>query len=272
MKSVTKNLIILIIFLLLSVAGGATVDKQQLQLKIGLSKSTFLVAEPVWLDVTLANVSSDTARIYGFGPPYESGGFGIELKDAQGKTLPYTGPTYDVFPGKGWVIQAQEQHYGCFNLLEFFNTKRSLYSFFWQVIPPGSYKVRASYQNINSQQMEFEVVEPTGDEKEAYQLLEKAKTLMAQKEFDSERQKLQELINRFPKSAYAEKAHKELGQEKELLQKYPNSGYSEMNLTFLIGDLPTADAKQGFLEKVIRDYPGSRSARFAQQMLKWLEE
>jgi len=87
-----------------------------------------------------------------------------------------------------------------------------------------------------------------------------------------ERQKLQELINRFPNSAYAEKAYKELGQEKELLLKYPNSGYSEMNLTFLAGDLPTTEAKRGFLEKVIQDYPESRSAKFAQQMLKWLEE
>jgi len=258
------------LLLLVSVSLGTTGGNQQLQLEIRLSKSTYLVAEPIWLDATLTNVSSDTVRIFGFFPPCQ-GPLNIELKDSIGRVMPYTGSRYDMTPNRGLVLESKEFFYGCFNLLELFNMKRSLHSFFWQIVWPGSYKVRASYENLCSQEIEFQVVEPTEDEKEAYQLLEGAKTLMVQKEFDLERQKLQELINRFPNSAYAEKAHKELGQEKELLLKYPNSGYSEMNLTFLSGDLPTTEAKQEFLEKVIRDHPGTRSAMFAQQMLKWME-
>ena len=262
---VTKNRIILVVFLVLSVAPNAMADDQQLRLEIGLSKSTFLVAEPIWLDAMLTNVSGDTVRISMFGPPCH-GGLNIELKEPLGRALPYTGPRYNVLRGPGFILDPQEQYYGCFNLLEFFNMKRSLHSFFWQILLPGSYKVRASYQNICSQEIEFQVVEPTENEKEAYQLLEEAKTLMVQKEFDLERQKLQELINRFPNSVYAEKAHKELGWVNELLQRFPNSGYNGINLKSLTRELVN-EKKQEFLEKVIQDHPATRSAKYARQML-----
>jgi hypothetical protein len=262
----TKNLTLLVVFLLVLVPNGVTEDDQKLQLEMELSKSTYLVGEPIWLDATLTNVSSDTVRIFGFFPPCQGHWFNIELKDQQGNVVPYSGPDYHVVIGEGWIIEPQEHYYGCYNLLELFNTKRSLYSFFWQILPPGSYKVRASYENICSQEIEFQVVEPKGDEKEAYQLFESAKTLMMQKEFDLERQKLQELVNRFPQSAYAEKAHKELGQEKELLLKYPNSGYNGVNLKSLTREL-ASEQKQEFLGNVIRDHPETRSAKFARQML-----
>jgi len=80
------------------------------------------------------------------------------------------------------------------------------------------------------------------------------------------RQKLQELINRFPNSAYAEKAHMDLLQYRELLQRFPNSGYNGISLKALIKELSPGQ-KREFLEKVIQDHPETRSAKYAQQML-----
>ncbi|HWR82814.1 MAG TPA: hypothetical protein VN285_05900 [Candidatus Deferrimicrobium sp.] len=163
-------------------------------------------------------------------------------------------------------MKPQEEYYGCFNLLELFNTYRGLRKFFWQVLPPGSYRVRARYENIYSQEMPFEVVEPTGSERDAYQLLLKADSLLWQKGVDAMRQKLQELIARMPGSVYVEIAHRELLQRGELLEEFPNSGYNAINLKALTRELAPKQ-KQEFLEKVIRDFPGTRSTWFAQQML-----
>jgi len=175
---VTKRLIILVVFLLVSTPFGITGDNHQLQFEIELSKSTFLVCEPIWLDATLTNVSSDTVRIFGFWPPCQGHRYNVELKDRQGNVVPYSGPDYHVVIGEGWTIEPQDEYYGCYNLLELFNTYRGLRSFFWQILPPGSYKVRASYENICSQEIEFEVVEPTESEKAAYQFLQKTDTLL----------------------------------------------------------------------------------------------
>jgi hypothetical protein len=266
-----KHISLVFLLLLVSFSYGSTGDDQQLKLEIGLSKSTFLVAEPIWLDATLTNVGADTVRIFGFGHPFH-GLSAVELKNHEGKILPYTGPTYEELPGnEGWIMKPREQYYGCFNLLELFNTYRGLRSFFWQILPPGSYSVRASYQNISSQEIEFEVVEPTEDEKATYQFLLKADSLLWQKGVDAMRQQLQELINRFPNSVYAEKAYMDLLQYKELQGKFPNSGYNEITLVALTSEKNSKEKRQ-FLEEVIRDHPGSRSAKFAQEMLKRLKE
>jgi hypothetical protein len=76
------------LLLLVTVPLGATTDDQQLQLKIGLSKTTFLLNEPIWLDATLTNVSADTVRIFGFWPPAQGDRFGIEIKKRAGEILP----------------------------------------------------------------------------------------------------------------------------------------------------------------------------------------
>ena len=266
MKSVTKNLIMLVMFLLFAAAHVTTGDERQLQLEIGLSKTTFLLNEPIWLDVTLTNVSQDTVRIFGFWPPAQGDRFGIEIKNRKGEILPHTGPRYNVLRSKGWIVEPEEQYYGCFNLLELFNTYRGLRSFFWQILPVGSYRVRTRYEGIYSEEIEFEVVQPTEDQKAPYQFLLKADSLLWQEGVDSMKQKLQELINRFPNSVYAEKAHSDLSQDEELLQRFPNSGYNGIGLKGLTRELADEE-KREFLEKVIRDHTGSRSARYAQQML-----
>jgi hypothetical protein len=269
-----KSLTMLVVFLLVSAPFDATGDSQQLQLELGLSKKTFLLNEPIWLDVTLTNVSTDTVRILGLCLPCRDGSFDIELEDDHGNVVPYTGRVNIMASRNGWAIHSQEEHYECFDLLEFFRSgqvKGLVNRLFLRFLDPGKYEVRAQYRGgIYSNKIVFEVVEPTGDEKEAYQLLNKAFSFLSDNP-DLHRQKLQELIDQFPNSMYVEKVYRELFQPGELLQKFPNSGYCEFSLRNLSGDLDPTE-KREFLENVIQDHPETRSAKYAQQMLKWLEE
>jgi hypothetical protein len=257
MMHVLKSLTMLVVFLLVSVSHGTTGDNRKLQLEIGLSKETYLLNEPIWLDVTLTNVSADTLRIVPLDPPCQ-GGVGIELRDSL----------------KGFILNPGELCYDCFDLLQLYcssKIKGLIDAYFLRFLPTGKYKVRALYRSAYSQVIEFEIIEPIGDEKEAYQLLHKAFPFLLDKKTDLMNQTLQELINRFPNSVYVEKAHRELFQRSELVEKFPNSGYNRVNLKVLTHKLAPRE-KREFLEKVIRYHPESRSANFAQQMLKWLEE
>lgn len=256
------------LLLLVTVPRGTTGDNQRWQLEIGLSKETYLLNEPIWLDVTLTNVSGDTMRIVPLDPPCQ-GGVGIELRDSLGNEMPYTGPSILLAPRKGFILDPGEQYYDCFDLLDLYPSskiKGLIEAYFLRFISLGKYKVRARYRSTSSQEIEFEVIEPSGDEKETYQLLHKAFTFLLDRKSDLQRQKLQELIDRFPNSVYVEKAHRELFQRSELVQKFPNSGYNKINLKVLTRELAHKQ-KREFLEKVIQDHPESRSAKYAQQML-----
>lgn len=269
-----RNTILVSTFLLmLLISSVSLAESQKLQLEIVLSKKTYLLNEPIWLDVTLTNVSGDTMRIVPLDPPCQ-GGVGIELRDSLGNEMPYTGPSILLAPRKGFILDPGEPYYDCFDLLQLYcssKMKGLINAYFLRFLPPGKYKVRALYRSAFSQEIEFDVIEPTGDEREAYQLLHKAFPFLLDRKSDLMTQTLQELINRFPNSVYVEKAHRELFQRSELVEKFPNSGYNQINLKVLTGEL-APEEKREFLEKVIQDHPESRSAKFAWQMLKWLEK
>jgi hypothetical protein len=167
------------------------------------------------------------------------------------------------------VLSTGEDYYGCFNLLELFNKSRGLLRHIWGELPIGHYILDASYQGISaSPQIGFDIVVPTDQETAPYQLLQDAFSAMRQDESDVQARKLRELIEKFPGSVYVEKALRELFEDKELLRRFPNSGYTERSLMALTRELDP-QSKETFLEEVIRTQSGSRSAKLAEQMLKW---
>ena len=144
MKHLAKSLIILVLFLLVSAPCGTAGDNQklqQLQLEIGLSKTTFLLNEPIWLDATLTNVSTDTVRISWMCLPCRDGWFDIKLEDDHGNVVPYTGRVNIMASRHGWVIHSQEEYYECFDLPEFYGSfKNGLIGSTWlRFLPPGKY-------------------------------------------------------------------------------------------------------------------------------------
>jgi hypothetical protein len=74
MKKVKTNRFLLMITLFL--LGNGFVQAGSLKLEISLSKTVYLVGEPIWLDVTLTNTTQDTARMWGLCFPC---GLGFEI-------------------------------------------------------------------------------------------------------------------------------------------------------------------------------------------------
>ncbi|MGB2697981.1 MAG: hypothetical protein WBD28_09025, partial [Candidatus Zixiibacteriota bacterium] len=245
-------------------------DNTPLKLEIKTSKEVFLRSEPIWIDAILSNISQDTVRVYGLCLPCQSR-FHVEVKDEKGNTLKYTGPVYDMIPGSGWIMHPEESYHKCLNLLDyFFQYKNLIELVFLKGLKPGTYTVRARYETTNSNEVKFEVKEPEQSEKEAYQLVKDAYYSQTKKP-DSTSEYFKQLVNSFPKSAYAEIGYKELYHDKKLLENFPNSGYTERTLERLTDTL-SLEQKYEFLHKVINKHPNTRSTKFAEKMLKTIED
>jgi hypothetical protein len=243
-------------------AVGLAAD-QKLELEISLSKQTYLLREPIWLDAVLTNISSDTVRSWGMAPPcFES--FHIEVRDSLGKKLAYTGPMWDYVRGDGFLMDPNEQYYGCYDLVYLFASSRI--HFWFGLIPPGKYSVRGRYDDALSQEIGFEIVEPTGQEREVCQMLVEAF------ESGAKTWHFREVVERYPKSSvYGETAFERLYRGSEFVKQFPNSGYAETSLTAATREL-SREAKHEYLSAVINEYPETRAAKFARRMLMMLEK
>jgi hypothetical protein len=272
-----KRIIRIAIGLLLFVWGIGTFQAEatQFELQIRLSKEAYLKAEPIWLDATLTNISEDTARTWGLCVPCLLD-FEVIVKDEKGAVVKYTGLEYEVEKGSGYLMKPGDTYYGSIELSELFGDPPQPRApmtnlTFTKSLKPGTYIVTAQYHvgpnTLNSNEIRFEVKPPTGKDKKAYQLLQDAYLFFIQKKLHSMTEKLHELLTTYPKSVYAEKACKHLVLDQLLIQKFPDSGYTQSALQ-AIADEKNKQEKKEFLQKIIQDYPGTRSAKFAEQMLR----
>jgi len=269
MKKINSNWLLLMIGIFL--LWNPTVQAQTLKLEISLSKAVYLEGEPIWLDATLTNISSDTVRIWGMCLSCQFG-FIVELKNEKGKILPYKSVKRNVILGPGFIIHPKEIYYECFDLVQAFSQERSLSRFFLTAIDSGKYSVKAKYglwegEVIESNEISFEIKSPTGEEAKAYQFLKDAHQNFCAGKDTLMRQNLEKILTQFPQSVYAQKACKELFRRKQLIEKFPDSGFNQTSLGVLT-DRMTEEKKQEFLKKIIKEHPKTRSAKFAQQMLK----
>jgi hypothetical protein len=249
------------------------VQAQTLKLEISLSKQVYLEGEPIWLDCWLTNIGEDTLRTWGlclqcyWGPQ-------VLVIDSKGDTLPYTGPHWEVAwrPGTipGFILQPQESDYDCYDLVESFHQKPSLYSFYLTALDTGEYRVKARYRRAESKEFRFEVKPPEADEAKAYQLLKDALGFLISRNDSLEHQSLTELLAKYPSSVYAPKACRLLFRWEDILDRYPDSGFSENAIRNLTGEKSgmTEEEKKEFLQKIIKKHPETRSAKFAEQMLR----
>lgn len=272
MKKTFKNSIRLVFIVLL--VGYLKAYSQELKLEISLSKEVYLTGESIWLDATLTNISQDTVRsLCGLCLPCGCQ-FSVQITSEKGKNLKYTGPRWDFVPGSGFLINSGESYFECLDLTEYFAKLKSLEDHFFKQLKPGKYRVKSRYgmkkKSIYSNEIAFEVKSPRGSEGEAYNLLKEAWDLFFEKKRDEMRENLRKIIIEYPHTAYAEKAYKELFLRAELIEKCPNSGYTESALRALTDTL-SLEKKQRFLQKIMTKHPKTRSAKFAEKMLKRLE-
>jgi hypothetical protein len=254
------------------------VQAQNLKLEISLSKEAYLKAEPIWLDVTLTNVSQDTARAWDLCLPCQMG-FEVIVRDERGDTMEYSGLLYDMKIGAGWVMMPSESQYECLDLSEYFGDppepRAPLASFtFTKSLKPGKYVVVAKHhirsQTISSNELAFAIRPPKGEEQEGYRLLHAAYLAWIQgKSHSIIQDTLCQIIKSYPKSPYAEKAFRHLPQPNDelFLERFPNSGYSQGAIRAITSDKSDQE-KRKFLQKIMKRNPGTRSAKFAEQMLR----
>jgi hypothetical protein len=252
---------------------------QQLELQISLKDTTYLMCEPIWLDAEITNISKDTVRIWGLHFP-GGGHLNVILTDEQGDTLRlrYLDNYRDL---SGFILNPGETHFEALALAEIFWNydvpSVSRHSLRFTSLAPGSYQVNAQYRRrydsdrIDTSPLHFRVVEPTGAEREALDLLlEIYKNWMS-----SNHEKVSQLLNNltanYPKSAYLERAYLRVGKKEELLEKLPDTGYLNGYLNTVVEKISDEKEKREFLENIIRKHPGTRTARYAEQELRRLQ-
>jgi hypothetical protein len=188
-------------------------DGKKIEIKISLDKNTFLVGETIWVTVHCKNdglIINDKTFI---------------LKNSKGEILPKNGmhgdsPSRDVKPSETNFTE---------NLMDL-EEKNSL--------PPDEYVLNKVYDKFLSNEVKFKIVEPTGEEAKAYELMKKEKELMSKKNYiDTTIQQQKEFIKLYPNSIYTPEVYKDLINTltlknenskalevcKELIDRYPDS-------------------------------------------------
>jgi len=257
--------------------------------EIELEKQAYILHEPIWLDVTLTNITSDTLRTHSivFTSP-NHGSFQIEIRDNNGNLLEYTGPMDAIanVPGN-LLLDAGEQDFGSINLLEYFrsqnkNSGYSVINWSFPFIPKGSYTINVYFEGDISNNLSFDIVEPSGKEKEVLEIIEKASKISPKLKADSFAKIFNEVVNKYPNSVFAEKcfylseaySHMDefrLGSfdlknlHREILMKYPNSSNSLITILSITHGLDDSQ-KLEILNKYIEDYTNTRCSKFAKQM------
>ncbi len=257
MPEKTYQTIIWLIFLSVLIFSPSISSGQQLQLNIHLSDTSYFIDQSIWLDVGLTNIIADTMRTLQFKFP---GGdvLNIILTNEEGDTLK-PALLFEFLDWSGFILNPKETYYETFDLADIFH------------ITPGKYEVSARYNyrhnRLDTPNINFEVTKPTGAEQQALQLYTEAFKNQNRENYFPSKQLLSKLITSYPKSVYAEKVYSWLNRDTDLLEKCPDSGYHQGYLRTAVNKM-SKEEKKKFLEKVIKDHPGTRSAKFAQQMLR----
>ncbi len=289
-----KRLNIIILFVIIGLLSAFNISAQDYSLNIDLQKVNYLVYENILFDVIMTNTSSGDITTQGIDVPNNLG-FSIELQDASGNVVGYTGFEYTVGLSDGVILTPNEQLYHSYNILSLFGSGTgpsgpNIFSLYFPYLPVGYYTLDAELDGVSSNILSFNIVNPSGDERIAYDLILDAFELWEKDNSDPAGQALQKIAYNYPNSVYAENCYL-IGQlfaevpttvkgqeqidlyrlEKEMLQKYPNSGSSLGFLRAVINNLEESE-KESFLNKIITDNPDSRSAKFAKQILKRIEQ
>ena len=285
------NLTALVLIVVAAIIPSACAEGGNWRVEAELAKTSFVSLEPIWLDITLTNISADTQRTDGLNGPNHRR-FYLFLFDSHGDSVEYTGPQINYAGGPGrLLLEPGEQDFGSFDLTElFFSHKRksgySVDDWMFPYVPKGKYALRAWFDGVISNQLIFEIVEPYGYEVKALELMEAALRASSWKEREPSAPFYRQVAERFPESAFAEMcyflsviyshwAEAKEGRwdkkilEREMLEKYPNSGHSGGWIGALTYDKEDNE-KLVLLDELLLKEPNTRCYKFAEQMKKRL--
>jgi hypothetical protein len=259
------------------------------KIEIELEKENYVLYENIVLDISITNRTDDTLATYGLLAPNHRQ-FTIELKNESGNLVEYSGPKILMASTPPDLkIEPNGQDYGSFNLLNLFHTNENFSGYKMQHgihhITPGTYYVRVYYEDSESEEISFNILEPSGEDKEVLKLIEDASRIWKQSNPYPSGQIFQEIVDKYPNTVYMELCYYKARHyspevwgsrkngtfdkedfEKDLLEKCPNSGYSKVRIIFLTKKLSDS-AKLEFLNSISSKAPNTRSDRYIQILL-----
>jgi tetratricopeptide (TPR) repeat protein len=258
---------------------------KKIEFRIGLDKETYLLREPIWLNLNVKNVGEEIINILPLEPSCLEC-LNVILVNSKGDTLRYYGAVVEhtKFP-TGFPTEPGESRYNYISLLAGFGEMDDNFRLRYY-LKPESYEAQAFYNGgVPSNKLKFKIELPKGDEKKAHDLLKEAYDYQIRKNLDKCIQKLHHIVNTYPKSVYADIAYYELGgnygvkgdtkksteYREKLLVNYPNSYY----VRFAFWDLlqgKSRDEQIQILKDILKKIPAdTRAANWAQESLKTLE-
>lgn len=253
---------------------GADEAESPLSLEIFLEEGTYLVGEPIWLDVTLSNTGRDTAVVDYAPICMECLTFQC-LITADGDTLSYSGGP----PGL-WLVKARQILPGqalreSLNLLDYYGAPVSGTDDFERLIPQGTYSVRAFDGGIASNQLSVTVIEPSGLDYSIYEVMHDAYVLIGSSQWRGAATRLEALLPSLDDSPYRAKVYymlalaalppaneKYIAACRRIVEGTPNSHYAEYGVQGILRTMSFSEAKT-FVEDLERRMPDSRAAEAA---------
>lgn len=283
----------------------------QLNIELTLDKSTYLEDEPIWIEAVERNIGDKIEWTTPFRPSVPEF-CKFVLKNSAGKQFDYKGGseyiTYDLdrHPN-GIEMPPGESIYLVKGLLGIFGDRDENHVFVFH-LPPDSYTLQVIHHTnwrwlkefhelsqkiggvlakeqvdkgtVYSNTVEFEIVEPEGEERVVQQKLLSAYRLQSQIHQGSTVQFqiypiLDDILTNYPNSVYTKAAHlaqrgsvaykvgKTTWDIRESLHRFNESIYSFM----LIGRRTKTDYALKYFPRVLHEYPESKAAEYIRNVV-----
>lgn len=274
------------VFITLVVLTAPLCAEENIKFEIRLDKDTFLEREPIWVDMYLINEGNESVTLQCLELYCQM--LTVYLVNSVGDTVEYSGYVTDGVPPAGPTIRPGETYTYGINLSESFGKG------FREYIPPplrylakDAYTLQMTHNKVLSNRIEFTVLEATGSEKHACDLIKKA-TRSGFKYYHDDVHLVvdifEELLQKYPNSVYADLAQNELaglyglvGETgktayylKTLVLTQPNSHFVVKAILGLLQQMEDP-VKKMFLEEVIKKVPDSRASNLAKETLNNIE-
>jgi|GEM_PF-2228845 len=296
MKTAVSYFTLLLLFgTVLSTTGYSNAHKWACD--ITLAKKNYVSHEPIWLDITLSNISDDTLRTHGLDVPNHRQFF-VLVTDQYGDSVQYTGPNWNIATSPGrLLLDPGETDYGSFDLTKLFasfdiNSGYSVPLMRFPYIPRGTYTVHVLFDGVTPNELAFSIVEPEGEDAKALRAMESTLRTLDRDHPKPTADKLAQIADRYPNRPFSEMClylahfYSHMNEMKQgtysdeakrafsgvLLEHYPNSGHAKdwlWSVTHQLTDGKVQELEReetmSILDRLLEDHPDTRCYRFAEQ-------
>jgi hypothetical protein len=251
--------------------------------EISLEKSKYLPGEAVWVDFVLRNVSEDTLFIE--DSKLDPNNFNLSFDvTARNDTLPFIGYHPNCRPiWPRWLFPGGTLT-GTVNICTYYGEPVEGNRWEGWLFHPGIYSLQGiALREVPSNRLEFEVMEPSGEDVKIFEVLHRAQILAAQYSREATAELLFPLLPRATNSVYRDQIYRvlrwavaldypkaaEVG--REALKINPNTRYARTHL-FAVFWASTPEEGRRYVESLERKAPGSRVAVLGRELLDGFKE